>query len=132
MVHRELQRAPGPSAVIGLLGFMAVPPLALLLLVTVVGIPVAVLVLPVVLAAGLLLGFTSLALALGARFPTRDPRRSQVLALGFGALIFFLVDLVPVLGSLAMGVLGLFAFGAVLRTRFGSGPRNDANFAPSP
>lgn len=131
VVSRELQRTPGRCAAVGAVGFIALLPLTVLLAVTVVGL-VALPFLWLAVPVALLLGFTALALFIGARFPSRNPRRSQVLALALGVAVIFVVDLVPVLGALALFVLGMIVFGAVLRTRFGSGPQNDANFAPSP
>ncbi|MGI5861770.1 MAG: hypothetical protein ACOX6T_06885 [Myxococcales bacterium] len=131
VVSRELQRAPGRCAAVGAVGFIALLPLTILLAVTVVGL-VALPFLWLAVPIALLLGFTALALFLGARFPSRNPRRSQVLALAIGVAVIFVVDLVPFLGGLALFVLGMIVFGAVLRTRFGTGPQNDANFIPSP
>jgi hypothetical protein len=89
-------------------------------------------VLALTIGAAIVLGFSALAVLIGERFPTRNPRRSQVATLAVGVLALLAIDLVPWLGFLVLWAMSILAFGAVLRTRFGSGPENDANFAPAP
>ncbi|BDG07633.1 STN domain-containing protein [Anaeromyxobacter paludicola] len=109
---------PLKVVLVGLLGTLALPLLALLLTVTVVGIPlVAVQVLAVLAAA--VLGFTALALALGRRLPVHPRRGQAVVQLALGTALLVAVTHVPVLGGMVWVTAWLFAFGAVLRTRFG-------------
>lgn len=131
-IGRELRRAPVPSAGIGLVGAILVIPLSVVAAVTVVGIPAVLILWVFVLPVAALVGFTAIALEIGARIaPTgRSAAKVAVLLLGLGVL--FLIGLVPYLGPVALWVLSLAGFGAVLRTRFGTGSLNDANFAPRP
>ncbi|HZZ84495.1 MAG TPA: STN domain-containing protein [Anaeromyxobacteraceae bacterium] len=109
---------PVKVALVGLLGTLALPVLALLLTVTVVGIPlVAVQVLAVLVAA--VLGFTALALALGRRLPVHPERGAAVVQLALGTALLVAATHLPLLGGLVWVSAWLFAFGAVLRTRFG-------------
>ena len=119
-VGNSLANAPGKALLTGFLGTLAVPVLALLLIVTIVGIPlVAVLVLALV--AGGILGFTALAQMLGDRLPL-GPRGGQVLRLAVGTALLIVATKVPILGLLVWIAGWLFIFGAVLRTRFGQPP----------
>ncbi|HET7755433.1 MAG TPA: hypothetical protein VFK85_16130 [Anaeromyxobacteraceae bacterium] len=119
-VGRSLTNSPGRALLTGFLGTLALPVLALLLVVTVVGIPlVAVLILAIV--AALVLGFTGLAQALGDRLPL-GTRGGQVLRLAIGTALLVIATKIPVLGVLVWMAGWLFIFGAVLRTRFGQQP----------
>lgn len=113
---------PGKSGVIGLLGLLASGPLTLLLVVTIIGIPVAMLLWAAV-ALVVPVGLAAVASAVGARLPTGRVRKTQAVVLAVGLLALLLVSRVPVLGSLALGVAVLVSLGAIIRTRFGQPPR---------
>lgn len=130
-IGRELRRAPVPSAGIGLVGAILVVPLSVIVAVTIVGIPAVAIFWLFVLPVAVLIGFTAVALEIGARIAPAGRRAAKVAVLLFGLLAIFLVGLVPYLGPVALWVLSLAGFGAVLRTRFGAG-HHDANFAPRP
>jgi hypothetical protein len=110
---------PWKSVLIGLLGFVAVPILAILLVATVIGIPL-VPVLLVMIAAAAVLGFTALAFYIGRTLPLQLRRGTTVLQLAIGTLIVVLVTAIPFLGGMAWVAASLLTFGAVLRSRFGS------------
>jgi hypothetical protein len=131
-IGRELRRAPVPSAGIGLVGAILVVPLSIIVAVTLVGIPAVVILWVFVLPLAVLIGFTAIALEIGARIAPAGRRAAKVAVLLFGLLAISLVGLVPYLGPVALWVLSLAGFGAVLRTRFGAGSHHDANFAPRP
>jgi hypothetical protein len=119
-----------PSKVLltGLLGTLAMPVLTVLLVVTIVGIPlVAVQVIAILVAA--VVGFTALALLVGRAIPWRPSRGAAIAPLAIGVLLVTAVSEIPVVGPMAMVTGWLFAFGAVLRTRFGQPP---AAAAPAP
>jgi hypothetical protein len=119
-VGRSLTSSPSKALLTGFLGMLALPVLALLLVVTVVGIPlVAVLILAIV--AGAVLGFTALAQQLGERLPL-GTRGGQVLRLAIGTALLVIATKIPFLGVLVWIAGWLFIFGAVLRTRFGQEP----------
>jgi Secretin and TonB N terminus short domain len=117
--------SPMKVLLVGLLGTLALPVLAVLLVATVIGIPlVAVQVLAVLLAG--VLGFTALALLIGRRLPLALDRGAAVIQLAIGTAIVVAVTQIPVLGALAYVAAWLFVFGAVLRTRFGQPPSEAA------
>jgi hypothetical protein len=128
VVGRDLRRDPARSAAVGLAATVAVMPLSILLVLTLVGI----LVLPFLalfFAAGVLLGMFGLAIEAGASLPGRRERRTQVAMLALGAALLFLICQVPYLGPVILFAAGIASLGAALRTRFGSGQRNEANCA---
>jgi hypothetical protein len=117
----SVSQAPANAVLTGLLGTLAVPVVALLLVVTVVGIPlVAVLVLGLLAAA--MMGYTALALHLGRLVPFHFERGAPILQLALGTVLLVAVGQLPVLGPLAWMAGWLFVFGIVLRTRFGRPP----------
>ncbi len=135
-VAASLGQAPAKATLVGLVGTLAQPILALLLVVTVVGIPLVAVQVVAVLVAGLL-GFTALALFVGRRLPLRVEKGLGVLQLAVGTALVVVVVNVPVLGCLAGIVAWLAVFGAVLLTRFGrpdaaapAGPAAPAEAAP--
>jgi len=114
---------PVRAGLSGLLAAVVTALAAALLVITLIGIPVAMLV---ALAAWLatLLGLVAMADRLGERvWPEGRDRGGRaalggfLLGLGWAALAF-----VPVLGGPVRSVAGLVAFGAVVRTRVGEGP----------
>jgi hypothetical protein len=120
-VGATMQNAPVHAMFTGLLGTIALPVLTLLLIVTLIGIPlVAVQVLAVVLA--WLLGLTGLALLIGRAIPLRLERRLTTVQLALGTAAIVLATRLPLLGTMVWIAAWLFAFGAVLRSRFGQAP----------
>jgi hypothetical protein len=96
-----------------------------LLAVTVIGlllIPVQALL----VVSGAVMGITALTLFLGRTLPFPPTRRTMVLELAAGTLIFSVVAEVPILGAMAWVAALLLSFGAVLRTRFGQPPSGGA------
>jgi hypothetical protein len=117
----SLGAAPGKAVLTGVLGLLAIPIAALLLVVTVIGIPfVAVLVLAIGVAT--VMGYTALALWFGRALPFHFSRGAAILQLAIGTAVLVAVAQIPVLGKLALVAAWLFLFGVVLRTRFGAPP----------
>ncbi len=105
----------------GLLGTLAMPVLTVLLVVTIVDIPlVAVQVIAILVAA--VVGYTALALLVGRAIPWQPARAAAIAPLAIGVVLVVALSEIPVVGPLAMITGWLFAFGAVLRTRFGQPP----------
>ncbi|WP_242344027.1 STN domain-containing protein, partial [Anaeromyxobacter terrae] len=122
--------SPWKSILTGLLGIVATPVLALLLVVTIIGIPLVAVLALLVLAAGVL-GFTALAFHVGRSLPLPQ-RGAWVLQLAIGTAIVVLVTQIPILGGLAWIAAALITFGAAIRTRFGQqGPVLPTTVAPS-
>jgi hypothetical protein len=109
---------PVKSLLAGLLGLMAQPFVTILLVVTLIGIPLVMVQLLGIVAAGTV-GFTALALHLGRSFPLPEARRSLVLQLVIGMALLVAATQVPYLGWAVWMVALMVTFGAVLRTRFG-------------
>jgi len=118
-VRQALEQRPGMSALVGIGAIVCIPAAAVLLLVTVIGIPVGLLALlayPVLL----LLGFISAAIAGGRMalahwWPARQASRGwQALAAAVCMLLICIAAAVPWFGGLiGLGVL-LFGVGALL------------------
>ena len=118
MALARIELHPGLATVAGLLGWVAVIPLALLLLVTIVLIPVIALEF-IALAAGLFIGQAALSLLLGRRLialmnPTATP--SPIAALLLGMVILTAAELMPIVGWLVMGLVWLVGLGAAILT----------------
>jgi hypothetical protein len=116
MVLDRLERHPGLSAVVGVLGCVAVVPLAVLLAITILLIPLILLELVFVLA-GVFLGTAALALLIGRRLcellsPATTP--SPLVALLVGIALISAAELVPVVGTLVLIFVGLIGLGATL------------------
>ena len=121
-VTGSLRNAPGKAVLTGILGTLALPIAALLLVVTVIGIPfVAVLVMAVV--AATVMGYTALALWFGRALPFRFEKGAPILQLAIGTVIMVAIAQVPFLGKLSLVAAWLLVFGVVLRTRFGQAPQ---------
>jgi hypothetical protein len=118
-VAASLMANPLKSLMAGFLGLLAQPFLAVLLAVTVVGIPlIAVQVLGVAVAG--VFGFSALAWWLGRALPQQATRGLMVAQLAIGLGVVYLVTQIPFLGWFVWIAAVMFTFGAVLRTRFGT------------
>lgn len=124
-----IRTEPTKNGLAGLLGLIAAVPATVLLVVTLVGIPVAML-LWIVLALLVPVGLTVVANAIGTKLPTGPLRRTQATVLAVGVLMLLAVSRVPVLGELALALAVVVSFGAIIRTRFGQAPRS-ASFLDS-
>jgi Secretin and TonB N terminus short domain len=120
-VSGSMVQSPFKAVLSGLLGTLAIPVAAVLLAITVVGIPlIAVLVLAVVVAG--VMGYAALALFVGRALPLRVDRGTAILQLAIGTAILVAIGEIPVLGFLAWLAAWMLVFGVVLRTRFGRPP----------
>jgi hypothetical protein len=116
MVLDRLERHPGLSVAAGLIGCIAVIPLAILLLITILLIPLIALEM-VFLLASAFLGTAALALLIGRRLcellsPATTP--TPLLALGVGLALITAAELVPVIGTLVLIFVGLIGLGATI------------------
>jgi len=109
---------PWISLLAGLIGTVGVFVLGILLAVTVVGILLIPVEILLVLGGGVL-GITALTHYIGRRLPFPPSRRTMVLELAAGTLIFAILAEIPVLGGMVWVAAWLVTFGAVLRSRFG-------------
>ncbi len=129
VVAASMEANPAKALLAGLLGLAAQPFLAILLIVTLIGIPLVLVQVLGVLVAGVF-GFTALAWWLGRRLPVQLSRGTMVLQLAIGMAIVFAATQVPVLGWLVWVAAVLLTFGAVLRTRFGQEPVMPTSMPP--
>lgn len=121
-IETDLKNEPLKCGLAGLVGFIALIPLSLMLIITVVGI----IVVPVVVFLaflGVVMGMSAVANEIGMRLPLFRGKKTQALVLAVGTAVLVLASKVPYLGPPAIAVLAVFAFGAVIRTRFGQAPK---------
>lgn len=114
-VTRSLEVAPGRSLILGLGSVPAVFVLAVLLVVTVVGIPLLFLLGPAYLAL-LFFGLLAAAYFIGRKvvLATGRHRSGDAMAAAVGAVLVSVVSLIPFLGGLALVVLSLLGAGATV------------------
>lgn len=114
-------RGPGRLFAIGLAGLAAATLLNLLGFYTLVGIPVS-LALALILTLVVYVGLSGLAFGLGRAIRYRLGRQtgSPLLDLALGTLVIYALGAIPVAGWLVVGAASVYAFGAVVVTRFGS------------
>jgi hypothetical protein len=115
----EIKNRPLQSGLTGLLGILAMIPISVVLAITLIGIPVAVvmwLLVPVVAS----LGLAVLAGEIGLRVPVLRGRKTQAVVLALGLFILLIVGAIPGIGPVVMTLATLVAFGAAIRTRLGN------------
>lgn len=145
--------APAASAGIGCLTLPAVLAVGIVLMITIIGIPFA-LILWLAVAAALLYGWVALGLFIGDRLlrmaDVRSPRTAAAAAIGTAllTLVYSLFGIIPCLGAILGLVLGAWGLGAVVLSRGGTqrypsggsigpiepliGPLDDEDFPPPP
>ncbi|MBI2874080.1 MAG: polymer-forming cytoskeletal protein [Firmicutes bacterium] len=113
---------PARSALVGFLTLLAMVPAALLLIVTIIGIPLIPVVILAV-AAAKLLGWVGVSVFTGGRLAGifRFDEGRPWLNLLLGAAAIAVAQLVPVLGWLISLALTLIGIGAAVDTKFGTG-----------
>ncbi|HVP58060.1 MAG TPA: hypothetical protein VMU02_08155, partial [bacterium] len=145
-VENVCARAKKEAFKMGLIGLLAeilIAPVIVLFCVTIIGIPIGVIAIPLVLALAMLLGYTGVGLAVGDRFANGGGTgRSIYWSIAVGILILQALWIISALVRLPGGILGaigwVIAFiawaviyvavtvglGSVIMTRFGTrGPR---------
>lgn len=115
----------------GLLGYVASVVLIVLLALTILGIPVAVLM-GLALPVATYVGLAAAATVIGAALPLPQLEGNQVAQLAAGVLVLFVASLVPVVGGIATAVAACLGFGALIRTRFREVPPADLPQGPGP
>lgn len=140
------------SFFIGFLGLLAILPVFILLLVTIIGIPVALIVLPLAFILATFLGDTSVSLAVGERIKKtlNFSTDSKIFLIAAGLLVleipFLLGALLLIMEGAAVGmaifllifggllnlVLWMVGFGSVILTRFGGRAKLAAAASPPP
>jgi uncharacterized RDD family membrane protein YckC len=117
----KVVQEPGFTLLAAVLGLLALPVLFLLLCITIIGIPVALLLLPVAVVLAVLFGKAGI-YALVGRMLTGD-RLHPALATILGALVFVLLYLFPFVGLLLSLLVAFIGFGSVILVLFASKPK---------
>jgi biopolymer transport protein ExbD len=112
---REIVRHPLPASLVGFMSLIALIPLTLLLLITIVG-PI---VLWVLVFAAVCLGYAGIAQELGQRLPILRDNKTPVLSVALGSGVFAFATLIPIIGTLVVLAAIVVCLGAAVRTRFG-------------
>ncbi len=115
-LQRTMTRSPLRTFAIGVLGALGAAVLCVLLLITILGIPAAI-VLALSSALATYAGVAAAALAVGKLLPVHRLADRPVLQLGAGVFLLFLLALIPVLGVLVFVVAAALGIGAIVRTR---------------
>ncbi len=122
----------GPVLGFGILATILALPLMILLAITIIGIPL-ILVEIIVLAAAGLLGYTGIADLIGRRIvkSTSSSTPGSIGTIALGVLIIGLITMIPVLGSIVSLAVFIIALGAALATRFGTLQQSSAACVPT-
>ena len=116
-----METAPWRSILWGLVALALVVPIAFALVITIIGIPLILAEIIVYTAAGVL-GLAVASQLVGKKLFTliRKSGRPMLWEVIIGYVVIWLVSLVPVVGGLVRWLLIFVAFGAVVRSRFGT------------
>lgn len=122
-IREAAEAKPLNTAGVGCLTLIVLPILSILLLITLIGIPVA-LILGLLSAVAWIFGSIGVGLLAGEKilqaFKARDIL--PVVAVILGVVVLMIVGQVPILGWLISFIVGLIGLGAVVLTRFGTRP----------
>lgn len=115
VVGREISERLGRTILVGFLSLVGVPMVFVVLLISVIGTPVALLMIALVPLLSLY-GLFALALVVGERLLTMfdRPQAKDVWAMVAGVLLIGVIRLIPVLGWIAFAVAALAGFGATV------------------
>ena len=109
-------RDPVRTGLTGLAGYVGGALLTVLLALSILGIPAA-LALAVLLPLATYVGLCATASVVGAALPLEPLRGQPVRQLAAGVSVLFVASLVPVLGTVLVGLASCLGLGAILRTR---------------
>ena len=125
-IMRAIDQKTGPAILWGVLAVILAVPIAILLAVTIIGIPL-ILVEFLLLAVAWIMGYTGVSLWLGGRvLKSSSAEAANPLGkLGLGVLLLGIIGIIPVLGGLVGIGVSMLAVGAALSTRFGTEKFND-------
>ncbi|HVP35569.1 MAG TPA: hypothetical protein VMT04_01105 [Terriglobales bacterium] len=152
-IKEEVSRNVWKSALIGFLGEILILPAFILLIITIIGIPVAFLVLPLFILVAMILGFTSVSLIVGEKLKQNTNIKPQTqmltLALGIFAIEFLWLFasflrifcgifspfciIFAILGFVITYVVSTIGFGGAISTLLGTRPKDKpAPVVPTP
>jgi hypothetical protein len=142
-VKTRLEREMLKSGLVGFLGEILVLPIFVLLIITIIGIPVAILVEPLVILLAVLLGYIAASLYIGEKVKqnTNIKPKTPLLTVLLGIIVIELIPVVAVMIGMAgppghalrlvlmiiywgsIYLILTIGFGAVILTRFGTRPK---------
>lgn len=104
----------------GIGGFILICPIAILLAITVIGIPL-IIVEMILVSIAMLAGYIAVSQLIGKKFTKviRRPNQPMIVEVIWGLAILFLVDLIPVLGMMVKCLALTFGFGSAIITKLG-------------
>lgn len=119
-ISSRIERNPWKSLLWGILGGLLIVPVAILLLVTIIGIPL-ILVEVVLVSCGMILGLVAVSQLIGKKIAQalRKPNQPMMLETIIGLVVLLLVALIPVLGGIVKCLAMTVGFGAALTTKLG-------------
>ncbi len=120
-IMEAVEQRTGPAILWGVLAVILAVPIAILLAITIIGIPL-ILVQFLLLAVAWILGYTGVSLWLGGRVlqSTFAGTSNPLGEIALGVLLLGIIGFIPVLGSLVGIGVFMLAVGAALSTRFGT------------
>lgn len=118
-MERRVREQPGLTFLWGVVGSFSLTMLSILLVLTIIGIPVALGAMVVALLAGYV-GLAVIGHLVGSVLPVPALARRPIVQLFAGVAILFGTSLVPWIGSLVIGSLVIVGFGMVAASRFGA------------
>jgi uncharacterized RDD family membrane protein YckC/cytoskeletal protein CcmA (bactofilin family) len=121
---------PGATFGMGILGVISVAVLFVLLLITILGIPVAVLVLPMAVLGCVIFGKAAICALIGRSILGRD--QPPALAALIGGLLLLFLNVIPVLGIMVLVTAYFLGFACVLATLMAPSKAAAAPVAPPP
>jgi hypothetical protein len=115
-----IEKEIGRKMLIGLLIFLLTPVALLLLLITLIGIPLIPILLLLLYAAGFF-GYLCISIYLGRKLNEQLKIKPEILLeFALGALLLWLIQLVPFIGGLTSVVVLIMSLGITAETRFGT------------
>ncbi len=120
-MHVAIVREPLRTAGVGLLGYAGALVALIALVVTIIGIPLA-LALGILVPVATYVGLAAAATVIGAALPIERLHGRPVLQILAGVSCLFVASLVPGLGLVAIAAAACIGLGALVRTRFRAAP----------
>ena len=130
-LRTELHQRPVRSMFGGLLGMIAGAVLTGVLVLTIIGIPGAIVV-GVMLFGGFWVGWATTAWWIGSVMPIKKLKDRPVLQLGAGVATLFIIGLVPKVGMLFVTAMVFAGLGATIATKFGKQAVAKRGSTPAP
>jgi hypothetical protein len=130
-MHVAIVKEPLRTAGVGLLGYAGAVLALVALVITIVGIPLA-LALGILVPVATYIGLAAAATVIGAALPVERLRGRPVMQILAGVSCLFVASLVPGLGLVAIAVAACLGLGALVRTRFRAAPPTELLVSEGP